>query len=261
LNAIRYAALTGLLATAMLCGAAAESRAAATVSKFSLVVSGMPTQIQGGDFNDYVDFFNRTELAPRGYVDLEKISFGWLFDARAQYFLTQDVAVTFGAGTMQAKTRREFLPALQQTIELRGEIETVPIHAGALFYMAPYNQGDFQARAYVGGGVMHLVANRVELLLNQINTDSVTTVVPSTAPPKALGDGPGWYGEFGVHMFFASRFSAMIGAVYRSAEIKGMLDRDSDLSGAPRQESDVDGLPFDVDLSGFALRMGVGIGF
>lgn len=260
MNAIRLGALVGLVAAA-LAGAAPPSHAAATVSKFTLMLSGMPTQIEGGDFNDYVEFFNRTELAPLGYAELEKIQFGWLFDARAQYFLTSDVAVTAGVGTMQSKTRREFLPALQQSIELQGEVETVPIHVGALYYLSPYNQGDFQARAYFGAGVLHLVANRVELQLNQVGTDSVTTLVPSSDPPRALGDAPGWYGEFGVHMFFASRFSAMIGVMYRSAVIRGMLDRESDLEGAPRQESDVNGLPFDMDLSGVALRMGVGIGF
>ena len=39
----------------------------------------------------------------------------------------------------------------------------------------------------------------------------------------ATQDAPGYYVEVGAHMFFASRFSVMIGVVYRSGALRGML--------------------------------------
>ena len=36
----------------------------------------------------------------------------------------------------------------------------MPVHVGGAYYLQPYNQGDFQARAYVGGGLVQYTYTR-----------------------------------------------------------------------------------------------------
>jgi hypothetical protein len=71
----------------------------------------------------------------------------------------------------------------------------------------------------------------------------------------AVRDSPGFYLETGVHMYFAARYSVMLGAVYRSAKIRDLLDRET---RQPFRRPD--GSTFSLDLSGFGARMALGIG-
>jgi hypothetical protein len=94
-------------------------------------------------------------------------------------------------------------------------------------------------------------------------TDSATTLGGS-ARSKLRRDGPGYYFEVGGHMFFASRYSVIIGAIYRSALVKGLHQVDEvvvpggigTVTHIPRDEPGIS-----LDTSGIGLRMGVGIGF
>jgi len=62
--------------------------------------------------------------------------------------------------------------------------------------------------------------------------------------------------EIGGQMYFASRFSVLLGAIYRSAKIEALLDRSTNEPGyAP------DGQPLSMDLSGVGGRMGLAVGF
>ena len=36
----------------------------------------------------------------------------------------------------------------------------MPVHVGAAYYLQPYNQGDFQARMFFGGGLMQYTYSR-----------------------------------------------------------------------------------------------------
>ena len=38
-----------------------------------------------------------------------------------------------------------------------------PVSVGAAYYLAPYNQGDFQARGYLGGGFLSVVQSRLKV--------------------------------------------------------------------------------------------------
>ncbi len=88
---------------------------------------------------------------------------------------------------------------------------------------------------------------------------------------EAQGDGAGFYAEVGAHMFFASRFSLLVGAIYRSMKVSdlttiGTITVPQDVVVAPylKQTLMKDGKPVgisDVDLSGIGVRLGVGIGF
>jgi hypothetical protein len=140
---------------------------------------------------------------------------------------------------------------------------SVPVHVGATYYLAPFTQGDFQARAYVGGGFMSLTNNKIVFEQLEFATDSATTLGGSRRA-KMRGDGPGYYAEFGGHMFFASRYSVIIGAIYRSAKVRGLHEVDelverngvATVGVVPKDEPSLD-----LDTGGLGLRMGVAIGF
>jgi hypothetical protein len=166
--------------------------------------------------------------------------------------LSQKIAINAGVGQIKKSTEQEYLPAIQQDVKLRWEFFSVPVSVGAAYYLAPYNQGDFQARAYLGGGFLSLVQNRVKL------QQTVTGIPGVTSFTTALQrDAPGYYLEGGVHMYFASRFSVLLGAMWRSAKVEVLLTRDTH---EPALNPD-DGQPTSLDMSGIGGRMGVAFGF
>ena len=66
-----------------------------------------------------------------------------------------------------------------------------------------------------------LVYNRARFQAVESRTDSTNTL-GGTYKISAKGDSPGYYLEGGVHMFFAARYSVMLGAIYRSAMVRNM---------------------------------------
>lgn len=249
---------------------AGQARAAATVSRLNLVLSGIPTSVAGGDFNDAIEDYNHRQLDPLGYERLKSLSFTWAFDAELRYFVRPNFAVTAGVSHLRVSERKEFLPSITTGVNLKTEILTVPVHVGAAYYLQPYNQGDFQARAYFGGGMMQFTHSRArfEQVLSMSEFDSVLVArTGGTQRYSLTQDAPGYYAEAGAHMFFASRFSAMVGIVYRSGMLRGMRLDAADLDGVPvdtPRYSEVlnpDGSEFQVDVSGIGVKMAVGIGF
>lgn len=249
----RFAAMAAILLLAAI-GSAREARAAAEVHRFNVVFSANPTSIAAGEVNDHLGVFNRDVLSARGLKGMDNISFGWFYQIEARYFVTQNVAVSAGFGQLKSQSKREFLPAISEDIQLRLEMISVPIHVGGAFYLPPYNQGDFQARAYLGAGFMSLVHNRLTFQREEVGTDASTTLGGSSVL-VATADSPGYYGEFGVHMFFPSRFSVMVGALYRSGKVRDVVGNMDVAGGA---------VPLDIvtlDTGGLGVRMGVVAGF
>ncbi len=245
-----------VLAAAMAVLAPRASQAAAEVHRLNLVLSGIPTQIDGGSFNDDIDFVNRTALRPQGLQSLDKVTFAWLFDAELRAFVRPNFALTAGAGQLKGATRREYLPAIGLSVVWDNEVLSVPLHIGAMYYMQAYNQGDFQARAYFGGGLQSMVDNKATFDVLATVPDTLTGGTRETEFKRVLTqDGPGWYVESGVHMFFASRYSILVGAVYRSAQIRNMIDQRTGAIGYG-----TDGKPFVLDMSGVGAKMSVSIG-
>jgi hypothetical protein len=242
-------ALPGLLALTLLAGGAGRARAAAEVHKFSLVLSAIPTQIVGGDFNDAIDFINTTELLPRGLEGLDKITSGWQFGAELRYFVRPNFAVAAGVGQLRSKSRREYSFTRTDNVTVTAEVLSAPIHLGGDYYFTPYNQGDFQARAYVGGGLLSLTSTHAS-----ITTVAQTTVNPGTFSNLAAGDATGWYAEVGAHMFFAVRYSVMLGVIYRSAVVgsTGVYVNEQLVATDIAQT---------IDTSGAGARMSFAIGF
>ncbi len=237
-----------VLAAAVALGASArEAGAAAEVHRLNLVISAIPTQVAATDFNKDLDQFNRLILEPQGLEGIKKITFAWYYDFQLRYFVRQNVAVCAGVGQLRSATKREYLPAIEQDVELRAEMLSVPVHVGGLYYFQPYNQGDFQARAYLGGGLMSLVYNRERFGLN-------TTFPGASFQRSGRGDSPGYYVEAGAHMFFAARYSVLVGVIYRSAKIRNLEGIVHTTAGSFRVP-----VP-NLDTSGVGARMAVGIG-
>ena len=252
------AALVAVVVSLCLAG---RAHGAAEVRHLSLTISGSPTSINGKDFNEAViGRINDQILTPRGLESIESITFGWLFDAEMRYFVRPNFAVAAGVGQLRSVNDREFLPALNAAVQYRAEVLTVPVHLGGAYYLPPYNQGDFQARVYLEGGFVSNVYNRARFQAEETGTDATTTLGGSYKL-SAKGDSPGYYLEGGVHMFFASRFSVLIGLLYRSVVIRdmqGLLE-----VRAPNGEviqMNPPGEPLDLNMSGIGARFGLSIG-
>jgi len=225
--------------------------AAAEIHRYSLVLSAVPTQLRASDFNSLIDAINRNGLEPRGLEPLDRINFSWMLDAELRYFVRQNLALSAGAGRIRKTSSQEYLPGIGLSITLSANVTSVPLHAGVAYYLKPYNQGDFQARAYVGGGFMSVVYNRASLQLAESGL-----VTGQAFRVTGTNDGAGYYGEMGAHMFFASRYSVLLSGLYRSNQIRNLVD---EATGAPLY--DAQGRPLTLDVGGAGFRMAVGIGF
>ena len=248
------------LAAALLCALmlhAGDARAAAEIHRLSLVISGMPSQIQADGFNGAIDRYNQLVLAPIAYEPIDRVQFGWQFQGELRYFVRPNWSINAGVSQLRVVTRREFLPALNQAVNVNADLLAVPVHLGASYYMTPYNQGDFQARGYFGGGLLSYTHGRATIEQTLSNPDT-TLIQRFGGPFKFVGamDAPGYYIDAGVHMFFALRYSVLLSAFYRSGDLKAMVD---ERTGAPLFDSD--GEPFHVDVSGVGARLGVALGF
>ena len=251
---IRLGGLFAAVSLLGLIGATREAFAVAETHRLNIVASGIPTGIAAKDFNNFIDNINRTQLDPRGIEGIDKISFGWLFETEVRYFVRQDIAVTAGVGQLRSQSRREILPGLQQDVQLRAEILSVPVHIGGDYYFAPYNQGDFRARAFAGAGYYSLVYNRGRF--QQVATGLDTSLhVPGQLEITGRGDSPGFYVETGAHLFFATRFSVLLGVIYRSARVENLQGR-TYIDGRVFPFGRV----FNLDTSGFGARMSLAIG-
>lgn len=234
--------------------------ASATVSKFSIVLSANPTSVDAKDFNDNViSQLNRVVLEPRGYKGLDRITSAWVYDIEGHYFLRSNFAIDAGFGQLRSFSKREFLPAIGMAIDYRAELLSVPAHIGGSFYLPPYNSGDFQARWYIGGGMLANVYNRARFSAVESNTDSSHTL---GGDYRVVGrrDAPGFYLETGSHLFFASRYSVQVGGIYRSATVRSA---DTELIRTTNGTTTTTplGRTFDIDYSGFGAKLGLAIGF
>lgn len=232
--------------------------AAAEIHRLNFAISGVPTGLNAGDFNDVLDFYNGAVLTPRGFESLDKIKFSFLFDGELRYFVTRNLSVNAGIGHLKAKTSKEFLPALAQSINVRAEMISVPVHVGATYYLQPYNQGDFQARLFGGGGLVQYTHSRISFLQQLAGADSATTAqLGGSFKFGATNDATGYYAEGGVHMFFAARYSVLLSALYRSGEIDNLIEEQS---GQVFLDP-LTGKPFKLDVGGIGFRMAAVIGF
>jgi len=252
LNRFRLAALAALASACVWLPSARPAQAAAEIHKLNLVLSAIPSQVAGGNFNDVIDIINRTQLEPRGNQGLDHIGFAWLFGAELRYFARPNFTLQAGFSQLRAETERTFLPGIGLQTTYRGEMLSVPIHVGGTYYFTPYNQGDFQARAYLGGGLQSLVYNKATFQVLATVPDTLTgSTKVLDAKQVFTQDAPGWYGEFGVHMFFAARYSVILGGYYRSSFVRNM-ELDANGQHIPS------GLK--LDMSGIGARMALGIG-
>ena len=236
---------------AVLVGRAPTVLASAEVHRLNLVFSTVPTAVRAGDINDLIAYINTVGLEPLNLEPLDKISLSWLLDGELRYFARPNFAVSLGVTRLRAGTSQEYLPAIGASNTVRSDITSVPIHAGAAYYFKPYNQGDFQARAYAGAGFMSVVYNRASL-------SWTGTGIPGGSGFAVTGtnDAPGYYVEAGVHMFFASKLSMILSALFRSNVVRNLVN---EVDGSPVLNPTTL-KPVSLDVSGTGFRMAVGIG-
>jgi len=256
----RPAVLWALLAVCALVVRAPEARAAAEVHKLSLLLSSNPSSLALDDFNSSIESYNNRVLDPHGLEGLDPITFAWINEAELRYFVTPNIAIGAGVGQIRKEVRREFFPRIAQNINVRANVVAAPIHVGSTFYLAPYNQGDFRARAYLSGGIMAVTNGKFFFEQLESGTDTTTTIGGSYRV-KGRGEAPGYYAEFGVQMWFPSRFSVMLGATYRSMDIRTLryesVRVNPDGSTTPFTPADI---PETLDFTGLGVRMAVVIG-
>ncbi len=246
-----------------------EARAAADVRKMSLVLSGVPTQFQGGDVNDAIDYYNALQIRPRGYEELDKLAFAWLYGADLRYFVRPNFAISAGVSHLRISSHREYLPALAQAVDVRFDVLTVPIHLGTAYYLQPYNLGDFSARMFVGGGLLQYAYTRSTFQQVLTRPDSVTAAILGGSQKIVLSqEGPGYYAEGGVQLWFASRYGVLMSAVYRSGELRDArqigLYRGGNLQNVATGDvftNPLTGEPFMLDVGGLGVRFGAVIQF
>ena len=234
--------------------------ASATVSKFSIILSANPSSVDAKSFNDEViTRFNHLVLEPRGYKGLDRITSAWVYDVEGHYFLRNNFAIDAGFGQLRSKSKRAFLPAIGMSIDYQAELLSVPAHIGGAFYLPPYNSGDFQARWYIGGGMLANVYNRARFTAVEAGTDSSHTLGGNY---RVVGrrDAPGYYLETGSHLFFASRYSVQLGGIYRSASVRNANTQFIRTANGTTTITPL-GRTFDIDVSGFGAKMGLAIGF
>jgi len=256
----RLALLLPSVSILLLAAASGPAWSAAEVHRLSLVLNVMPTTIDGSGFNDQIDAINRGSLDPQGFQTVKEISFGWQFGAELRYFVRPNVAVCAGVSQIRASSNQEYAFSRNDNLSLTADVLSAPIHVGGDYYFQAYNQGDFQARAYLGGGVNMMTSTRATY--TQI---LAFTTIPAPIPSLTLNqtaDGPGWYAEAGAHMFFAVRYSVMLGVMYRSMVIKDIRPTVNNV--APPGGTITAGpfkTPDQINLSGVGARMSVAIGF
>jgi len=183
--------------------------------------------------------------------------FARLFTGELRYFLTRNLALSGGVSQLRAKTSKEYLPALAQSIDVSAELITAPVHIGASYYLQPYNQGDFQARMFFGGGLVSYTHSRTTFEQVLAGVDSTTNAqLGGSFKFTNTQDSPGYYGEGGVHMFFASRYSVLLSVLYRSGHMARMVDeRTGEVVVDPETHK-----PFSLDVGGFGFRMAAVLG-
>jgi hypothetical protein len=254
---LRFPALCALCAGVLAWGSTAH--AAAQVSKFNIVLSANAMTIGAQDFNEKViDQLNRSILEPRGYEGVKRIKFAWMYDIQGRYFVRPNFAVEAGVSQLRTVSRREFLPAINMSIDYRAELLSVPVHLGGAYYLPAYNQGDFQARWYLGGGFMAQVYNRAKFAAVESRTDPAHTL-GGDFKIAARRDSPGFYLDTGVHMFFGGRYSVLLGGIYRSALVRQAEGELETYPNGVRTRVPL-GPVFDIDTSGFGAKLALAIG-
>jgi hypothetical protein len=269
---IRRAAVWALVLACAVAGRAPEARAAAEVHKFNLLIAGNPSSLAATKYNDLIQSYNQLVLDPRGYVELKSMHFGWFYQIDGRYFVRPNITVDAGFGSLEASQFKEFLPRIGQSIDIDTKISSDVWNVGTSYYLQPYNQGDFQARMYFSAGLLSLSNVQFKFGKVELGTDSTSSLgdAHGVSGGRALydfhelgsADGPGWYVETGAHMFFSSRYSVMLGFMYRDMKVRTVdtaltsFDANGNAFSSPSPVGSIE-----VDLSGVSARMGVCVGF
>jgi len=266
---LRRALPWALVFVCVLAGRTRDASAAAEIHKLNFLISGNPSSLAANSYNDYLASYNSNVIDPHGLESLKSMHFGWFFQTQLRYFVRQNITVDMGWGNLGADQKQEYLPRISQSIDIDTHIQTNVWNVGGSYYLQPFNAGDFQARMYFSAGLLSLSNTELKFSKNELNTDSTTTLGSAVGTTNRYDynvqgqqEGPGWYIETGAHMFFAARYSVMLGVMYRSMSVSAvpLTLTEYDPNGSVHTQPSPTG-PIEADLSGVSARMGICIGF
>jgi hypothetical protein len=247
-RAARAAFVVGLVALGLSSVAGPGRADEQRVKRFGVALYAMPTSLALGDLNDQIDGLNPV-TASQPLAPLVRISWAGQFGVERRVTFTRHWTVVGGFGRIRTESKLDLLPQVGQHILVQARILTVPQNLGVAYYLNPKTSGDFTLRPFVGGGMIRLVETKAKVGGEAQLAD---TTFGSFSRP--FGEGFGVYGEAGIHMMFPSKYSVLLNVMYRRAKTKRVFEEDTH-----QLLYNADGTPYELDVSGFGLRLGLQI--
>lgn len=247
-RAARAVAMVGLTALSLSSVAGPGHADEQRVKRFGVALYAMPTSLALGDLNDQIDGLN-VFTAAQNLAPIDRIRWSGQFGLEGRYTITRHWTVVGGFGRIKTESKLDLLPQVGQHILVQARILTVPQNLGVAYYLNPKTSGDFTLRPFVGGGMIRLVETKAKVGGEAQLAD---TTFGSFSRP--FGEGFGYYAESGIHMMFPSRYSVILNAMYRKAKSNRVFEENT------RQLLlNADGTPYELDVSGFGLRLALQI--
>ena len=248
-RAARAAAVMGLVALGLSSVAVPGHADEQRVKRFGVALYAMPTNMSLHDLNDQVDFLNQFTAA-QNLAPIKRLHWSAQFGLEGRYTLSPHWTIAAGFGRIRSESKLDLLPQVGQHILVSARVITVPQNLGLDYYLGPKTSGDFTLRPFVGGGMIRLVETKAKVGGEATLAD---TTFGSFSRP--FGEGFGYYAEAGIHMMFPSKYSVVLNAMYRNAKTKRVFEENThQLLFNP------DGTPYELDVSGFGLRIALEIG-
>src|SRR5580765_4261332 len=114
-------------------GTFSNAQAAAIVHRFNLELGAGFTSIAADNYNQQLDYTN-IFLTSRGLQGLDHITYSFMYDAGIRFFVRPSFAVRAGVSQLRNQTKREYLPAIHEDINIRSEVFSIPISVGGDYY-------------------------------------------------------------------------------------------------------------------------------
>ncbi len=246
--AAKRALWLGLVTVGMVLGAHPGRADEQRVKRFGLALYAMPTNMKLDDLNDQIDGLN-VFTAQQNLAPIEDIHWGAQFGLEGRYQLSHHWFAVGGFGRIRKASTLDLLPQVGQHILVQAKIKTVPVNVGAAYYFSPKTSGNVTLRPFVGAGLERLVETKVK-----IGGEAVLQDTSFTSFQRPQGEGMGWYGEAGMHFMFASRYSVILNGMYRHAKSQQVFEETT-----LTRVYNLDGTPYEIDPSGFGIRLAVQI--
>ena len=189
----------------------------------------------------------------------------WLFEAELRYFVRAQRRRQRGRRA-DPQPERARVPARisQRDPAARRDALGAGPRRRRLLPARPTTRATSRRAPSSGGGFLSLVYNRARARAARVRDRHRDDAVRQLHASRGAATAPGYYLEGGAHMFFAARYSVMLGVIYRSAQdprpaatSRRQHGRTSRRSLGYRQTFRCAG-PRALDMGGLGVRMGIG---